>query len=63
MKFFGLNNFYNMKTLLYIILALLIAFAVFYLVDPFFSDTLSILIATIVITIFAGFYRKYEKHL
>lgn len=50
-----------MKTILYIILALLIGFAVIYLVDPFFSDTLSILIATIVITIFAGFYRKFEK--
>ncbi|WLD22902.1 hypothetical protein NU10_09235 [Flavobacterium dauae] len=50
-----------MKTILYIILALLIGFAVIYLVDPFFSDTLSILIATIVITIFAGFCRKFEK--
>jgi len=52
-----------MKTILYIILALLIAFAVFYLADPFFSDTLSILIATIVVTVFAGSYRKFEKRL
>lgn len=50
-----------MKTLLYIILALLIGIGVIYLVDPFFSDTLSIIIATIAITIFAGFYRKFEK--
>ena len=52
-----------MKTLLYIILALLIAFAVLHLAEPFVSDNLSILIATIVITIFAGFYRKFEKRL
>lgn len=52
-----------MKTLLYIILALLIGIMVIYLVDPFVSDTLSILIATIVLTVFAGFYRKFEKSL
>lgn len=52
-----------MKTLLYIILALLIAFDVFYLVDPFVSDIVSIFIATIVITVFVGSYRKFEKRL
>jgi len=50
-----------MKTLIYIILSLLIAITVFYLVDPYVSNSVSILIATIVVTIFAGFYRKLEK--
>lgn len=50
-----------MKTILYIIIALIIGFTVLYLVDPFVNDTLSILIAAIIITIFAGYYRKWEK--
>jgi len=50
-----------MKTVIYIISALLISFIVFYLVDPFVSDTISILIATVVVIIFAGFYRKLER--
>lgn len=50
-----------MKTVIYIILALLISFKVFYLLKPYLNDTISIIIATIVITIFAGFYRRFEK--
>jgi len=50
-----------MKTLIYIILSLLIAITVFYLLKPYVNDTISIIIATILVTIFAGFYRKLEK--
>jgi len=50
-----------MKTVIYIILALLIAVTVFYLLKPYVNDTISIIIATIVVSIFAGLYRKLEK--
>ena len=50
-----------MKTVIYIILALLISFIVFYLLKSYVNDTTSIIIATIIITIFAGFYKKIEK--
>lgn len=50
-----------MKTVIYIILALLIAIAIFYLLKPYVNDTISIIIATIIVIVFASFYKRFEK--
>ena len=50
-----------MKTILYLIIALLICFVVTFALSPFLNDTAVVLIGAGIITLFATYYRKWEQ--